>query len=144
MKRNYVVVIVAVILAIASIIGLTFATEADNSFVPEIIMENPDREFNDEHEIHMWMYMTMPDYGDVIIKIAVSRDDTSAYGNSGEAKAYTRDGEYIDEIGGSVVVDYSSCETIEDMNLATYNHAAHYDYKNDAEEGIFYEKIYIW
>lgn len=142
MKKNF-VVFMAAILTIVAIIGFTTA-EADG-LIPQVIMEKPENSEYDGHEIHMDMYMTMPEYGDVIVKIAVSRDDTATYGNSGTATAYTAKGEYIGDIGGAIIVDFGSCETIEDMRNIVIDYVASYEYyERDAQEGLTYDKIYIW
>lgn len=145
MKREFVVVVVAIMLTIvAAVIGVATFGNAETT-IPTLIMEKPENEVYDECELHMDMYMTMPDYGDVIIKIAVSRDDESLYGNSGTAKAYSSDGEYIDELGGSIVVDLRGCETREQMIAAVREHVINYEYyERDAEEGVTYDKIYVW
>lgn len=137
--------VVLVMIAIIGVVITHYAGANANKLKPEVILEKPENSVYDNYEIHMDMYMTMPDYGDVIIKIAASRDDTEPYGNSGECKAYSRDGEYIDEIGGSIVVDYSDCRDVEDMINVTVNYVNEYEsYEYDAEQGVTYEKIYIW
>lgn len=146
MKKSYVMVtiIAAVITIVASLIGLACIAEANSNLIPELIMEKPENEGYDEYELHMNMYCSLPDYGAVIIKIAVSRDDTEPYGNSGKCSAYSRDGEYIDSIGGNIVVDFSNCENVDDMKDAIADYVAGYNFSDDAEKGTFYEKIYIW
>lgn len=139
--KKCVLMMAIVLLAITA--TFTFAN-ADN-LVPEIIVEQPADYQNDGYELHMNMYMSMPEYGAVIIKIAVNKDDSAVYGNVGGARAFDTDGNYIGDIGGSIVVDFSDCECQADMVEAVHNYICDYPYySRDAEEGVTYEKIIIW
>lgn len=142
MKKFVAMMVTVIMMLMAMTTGM--ATEA---IKPAIHLNNLDRmSWSDDYDLHITMYMSMPEYESVRLEMNVSFNDNEWENyNHGVAKLYDGNtGEFIDEITGNLAseIDCSS-KDIETVRRVMVDYVNSYDFEADAERGLKYYSIWF-
>lgn len=141
--KKFVAMMVMVIMMLMAAVGMAESA----TLMPKINLNDLENTvWGDDYDLHISMYMSMPEYEYVRLEINVSFNDNEWQNyNAGKATLYDGNtGEFIDEIDGNLCanVDCSSkdIETVR-RNMLTY--IEEYDFEADAEKGVRYYSIWF-
>lgn len=142
MKKFVAMMVMVIMMLTAMTTGM-----AEESVRPTIHLNDLDNmSWGDDYDLHITMYMSMPEYEAVRIEMSVSFNDNEWENyNHGVAKAYdVNTGEFIDEIDGNIADDVDcSSKDVETVRSNLMEYANNYDFEADAEKGVRYYSIWF-
>lgn len=141
--KKFVAMMAMVIMMLMTATGMA----AESTVIPEVHLNDLDRmSWSDGCDLHVVMYMSMPEYEYVRMELNVSFNDNDWENyNHGTATLYDGNtGEFIDAIEGNISdgVDCSS-KDIETVRNNMMNYVNNYDFEADAERGVKYYSIWF-
>lgn len=140
--KKFVAMVMMAIMILTMVNGL-----AESTVLPKIYLNDLDNmSWGDDYDLHIAMYMSMPEYESVRLELNVSFNDNEWENyNHGVAKLYDNNtGEFIDEIGGNLTeeIDCSS-KDVETVRKNMVEYIETYDFEADAEKGVRYYSIWF-
>lgn len=141
--KKFVAMMVMVIMMLMAAVGMAESA----TLMPKINLNDLENTvFGDNYDLHISMYMSMPEYEYVRLEINVSFNDNEWQNyNAGKATLYDGNtGEFIDEIDGNLCADVDcSSKDIETVRRNMMAYIERYDFEADAEKGVRYYSIWF-
>lgn len=141
--KKFVTMMVMVIMMLMAAVGMAESA----TLMPKINLNDLENTvYGDGYDLHISMYMSMPEYEYVRLEINVSFNDNKWQNyNAGKATLYDGNtGEFIDEINGNLCADVDcSSKDIETVRRNMLTYIEEYDFEADAEKGVRYYSIWF-
>jgi len=120
---------------------------AESTAMPKVYLNDLEHiVWNDDCDLHIVMYMSMPEYESVRLEMNISFNDNEWENyNHGVTKLYDNNtGELLDEIGGNLCADVDcSSKDIETVRRNMMTYIDNYDFEADTEKGLKYYSIWF-